>query len=158
VEAIAASALFIKRVPHKFPEIFYVFDASVDPPVEIPRPKIIPPDPDREEEAGASAIPPTMEELIKAPREYTLRGDAPWQVRIRLPETPANAVPEPKFTEALLSRVRGFFKGITGDIPPVLILTLANEDGEKIYRAFPEKANLLVYFIPPVPETENNRP
>jgi len=69
-----------------------------------------------------------------------------------MPQVPKNGFPEPKLAESFRARFRDFLKGITGDIPPVLILTLANEDGEKIYRAFPEKVNILVYFTPPVPE------
>ena len=153
VETIAARTLFFKRVPHKFPEVFYVQDALIDPPVEIPRPEIIPPDPNQPEETGSAAIPPTMEELIKAPQDYTFRGDSSWLVRIHMPAPPANGMPQPKMSESFRTRLSDFVKGITGDIPPVLILTLANEDGEKIYRAFPEKVNILVYFTPPVPES-----
>ena len=152
VETIAARTLFVKRVPHKFPEVFYIHDALIDPPVEIPRPEIIPPDPNQPEETGSPAIPPTMEELIKAPQNFTFRGDAPWLVRIHMPQAPKNGFPEPELAESFRTRLRDFVKGIMGDVPPVLILTLANEDGEKIYRAFPEKVNVLVYFTPPVAE------
>lgn len=155
VETLAARTFFFKRVPHKFPEVFYIHNAAIDPPVEIPRPKIIPPDPNQKEETGSSAIPPTMEELIKAPQDYTFRSDAPWQVRIHMPQAPKNGFPEPKLAETFHTRLRDFLKGLKGDVPPVLILTLANEDGEKIYRAFPEKVNILVYFTPPVPESSD---
>ena len=153
VEVIAARILFVKRVPHKFPEVFYIPDAVIQPPIDLPRPKIIPSSPEQEEKGTApSAILPTMEELIKAPQDFTFLGDSPIRLRIHMPELPKNPLPQPKFAQSFLNRLKDFFRGLAGDIDPTLILTLSNADGEKIYRAFPEKVNVLVYLTPPLPE------
>ena len=150
VETIAARTLFIKRVPHKFPEVFYIPGAVIQPPIDLPRPKIIPANPD--DPNAPSAILPTMEELIKAPQDFYFLGDSPIRVRVHMPELPKNSLPQPKFAQNFMNRIKDFFRGLFGDIEPTLILTLSNTDGERIYRAFPEKVNVLVYLTPPVPE------
>jgi len=150
VEVIAARILFLKRVPHKFPEVFYIPDAVIQPPIDLPRPKIIPANPD--DENAPSAILPTMEELIKAPQDFYFLGGSPIRLRIHMPELPKNPLPQPRFAQSFINRVKDFFRGLVGDIDPTLILTLSNADGERIYRAFPEKVNVLVYLTPPVAE------
>ena len=153
VEVIAARIFFIKRVPHKFPEVFYIPDAVIQPPIDLPSPTIIPSTPEQEAAGTApSAILPTMEELIKAPQDFYFLGDSPIRLRIHMPELPKNPLPQPRFAQSFINRVKDFFRGLVGDIDPTLILTLSNADGERIYRAFPEKVNVLVYLTPPVAE------
>ena len=152
VEVIAAKIFFIKRVPHKFPEVFYIMDAVIRPPIDLPRPKIIPANPDDPD--APSAILPTMEELIKAPQDFTFAGESPIRLKVHMPEVPKNGLPQPKFAQSFKNRVGDFFRGLSGNMEPTLILTLKNADGEKIYRAFPEKVNVLVYLTPPVAEAK----
>lgn len=153
VEVVASKIFFFKRSSSTFPGIFYILDAAIQPPIDLPRPKIIPANPEEESKDGSpSAILPTMEELIKAPQDFTFTGDSPVRLVVHMPVAPKNGMPQPKFSESFKKRLQDFWRGLKGDIPPTIILTLKNEDGEEIYRAFPEKVNVLVYLTLSVPE------
>lgn len=149
VEVIVAKILFMKRMPHKFPEVFYIPDAVIQPPIDLPRPKIIPSSPEQEEKGTApSAILPTMEELIKAPQDFYFLGDSPIRLRVHMPELPKNALPQPRFAQNFLNRVKDFFRGLAGDIEPTLILTLSNADGEKDLPRLPGEGERAGVFNP----------
>ena|GEM_PF-6084414 len=153
-EIVTARVLFSRRQSQTFPAIFYIADAGIQPPVDLPRPKIIPANPDEDAKDSPSALLPTMEELIKAPQDYYFAGDSPIRVQIHMPDLPKNGLPQPKFSQNFKNRIADFFKGLRGDVTPTLILTLSNPDGEKIYRAFPEKVNVLVYLKSPTSESQ----
>ena len=153
-EIVTARVFFSRRRSQTFPEIFYITDAGIMPPVDLPRPKIIPANPDEDDKDSPSALLPTMEELIKAPQDYYFAGDSPIRMQVHMPEPPKNGLPQPKFSQNFKNRISDFIKGLKGDVTPTLILTLANADGEKIYRAFPEKVDVLVYLKAPAPENQ----
>lgn len=139
INVLVPKIFFIKLKPPIFPSIFYLTNLKIDPPVYLIRPNLNP----KENKEEEPKIPPTLEELIRVPKIFTISGNENYILSFSL-EKEANFSYKIPFIKKILKRFEEFWKGLTLKKQPILFLEMENEEGEKFYRSFQENSDFLL--------------
>lgn len=139
INLVVPKVFFIKFSPKSLPSIFYLNNATVDPPVYLLRPNLNP----QEKKEEKPQIPPTLEELIRIPKDFVIKGNEDFKIYVSLKKE-ANFPLKISFLKKVKNRFSSFFRGITLKKEPALYLKMENEEGEKFYRSFQENSYFLI--------------
>lgn len=139
INLVVPKIFFLKLNPKILPSIFYINNATVEPPVYLLRPNL---NPQAKKEEKAQ-IPPTLEELIRVPKDFYIKGKENYKIYVSLKKE-ANFPLKISFFQKIKKRFSSFFKAVTLKKEPALFLKMENEEGEKFYRSFQENSYFLV--------------
>lgn len=140
IKVIVPKIFFIKLKPLPFPSVFYIRNLKIDPPVYLIRPSL---NPQEKKEEEKPKIPPTLEELIKVPKEFNISGNENYSLSVSLKKE-ANFSYKIPFWKKVGKRFKDFWKGLTLKKEPILFIEMENEEGEKFYRSFQENSDFLI--------------
>ncbi len=140
IEFLVPKIFFIKLKPKPFPSIFYIKNAMVEPPIFLLRPNL---NPQEKKEEEKPPIPPTLEELIRVPKEFKIKGNEEFSFLFSLKKE-ANFPLKTPFFKKIGKAFKNFYKGLTLKREPIILLKMENEEGEKFYRSFQDHSSFLV--------------
>lgn len=125
-------------------------NGNLEPPRELDRMEIVPPDPAEGEDATASTlIPPTPEEKYPVPRRYLVRYAGGLSLEVR-PEGEGDTAERAGFFSGIAAAVGAWWHDLASALRPAPLdririrLQLASQDGDSLYRALPPDTSLLV--------------
>lgn len=140
INFLVPKIFFIKLKPKVFPSIFYINNVKINPPVYLLRPNL---NPEEKKENEKPAIPPTLEELIRVPKRFTVKGEEVFTIDISLKKE-ANFPYKISFFNKVKKRFKEFFKGLTLNKEQVIYIEMDNSEGERFYRSFQENSSFLI--------------
>lgn len=142
INLVVPKIFFIKFKPRELPSIFYINNATLEPPVYLLRPNL---NPTEKKEEEKPQIPPTLEELIRIPKDFYIKGKEDFTLYVSLKKE-ANFPLKVPFFKKVKNRFSSFLKGLTLKKEPSLYLKMENEEGEKFYRSFQENSYFLIFL------------
>lgn len=140
INFLVPKIFFFKFKPKIFPSIFYLNNVKINPPVYLLRPTL---NPEEKKENEKPKIPPTLEELIRVPKKFTIKGEEAFSIDISLKKE-ANFPYKISFFNKIKKRFKEFFKGLTLSKEQVIFIEMDNPEGEKFYRSFQENSSFLI--------------
>lgn len=140
INILVPKIFFIKFKPAIFPSVFYINNVKINPQVYLLRPSL---NPNEKKENEKPKIPPKLEELIRIPKTFKIKGEEPYSIIFSLKKK-ANFPYKISFFNKVWKRLKEFFDGFTLKKEPVLYIEMENLDGEKFYRSFQENSSFLI--------------
>lgn len=138
IKIVVPKIFFIKFKPEIFPSTFYINNVKINPQVYLIRPSLNP-----KKENEKLKIPPTLEELIKVPKIFKIKGEEPYSIVFSLKKE-ANFPYKISFFNKVWKRLKEFFQGLTLKKELALYIEMDNLNGEKFYRSFQENSSFLI--------------
>lgn len=140
INILVPKIFFIKFRPKVFPSIFYINNLKIEPPVFLLRPKL---NPEEKKEEKKAQIPPTLEELIRVPQIFKIKGEEQYSIIFSLKKE-ANFPYKISIFKKIGKRLKNFLNALILKKEPILYIEMDNLEGEKFYRSFQENSSFLV--------------
>lgn len=140
INILVSRVFFIKFKPAIFPSIIYMNNVKINPQVYLIRPSL---NPNEKKDNEKLKIPPTLEELIRVPKIFKIKGEEQYSIIFSLKKK-ANFPYKISIFNKVWKRLKEFFDGLTLKKEPVLYIEMDNLNGEKFYRSFQENSSFLI--------------